>query len=199
MTFLLPAAMAIPPLAQARPLKEFFQGSDLTNPANYLPATTTGSYDVVLSSPESALTINASSLGMGSLNQTVNVSRTISNNAEGSTESRISLGGGTDVNTFAPNPNDMIYLGCSSCSLTLQGPNGGDGLGVLRLEPRNINNGNFNVAQGATLNISTAMVLSLNAGIVKTGLGTLNISGRMDATSSSFRVTEGVANFLLGA
>jgi autotransporter-associated beta strand protein len=198
LTFLLPAAIGSLPVAEARPLKDFFQNSDLTNGANYLPAgTPTGDNDVVLTSPASAVTLNASNLTMGSVNQTVNVSRTVSNNAAGSTNSSISLGGGPGVNTFAPDPADLIYLGCPSCSLTLQGPNGDDGLGVLRLSFSG--GGNLNVAQGATLNVSAALNFPVSAGIKKTGLGTLNISGPISALSSSFEVSEGIANYLSGA
>src|SRR3712207_6437622 len=121
-TFLLVAVSATFSGAQARPLRDFFQNSDLANGANYLPAgTPTGSDDVVLTSPAFELTLNGSTLGMGSINQTVNVSRTISNNTSTTTNSSISLGGGPGVNTFAPDPADLIYLGCPSCSLTLQG------------------------------------------------------------------------------
>jgi hypothetical protein len=137
---------------------------------------------------------------MGSMNQTVNVSRTISNNVDGSTNSRISLGAAPGVNTFAPNLADVIYLGCSSCSLTLQGPNGGDGLGVLSLSfASGSSSFNLNVAQGATLNVSAGLIFPVGGDVKKTGLGTLNISGPMSAQSSSFTVSEGVANFLPGA
>jgi hypothetical protein len=127
--FLLPCLIASLSIAQARTPKDFFQNSALTDGANYLPAgTPTATNDLVLSSPATALRLDASNLAIGSLNQAQNVSRTISNNTATSTNSILTLGGGDGINTVAPNPADVIYLGCPSCSLTVQGPNGGDGL-----------------------------------------------------------------------
>jgi autotransporter-associated beta strand protein len=200
LAFLLSAAIAHLPVAEARPLKDFFQNSDLAHPNNYSPpGTPTANEDVLLSSGAAVLTLNSTNLTMGSVNQTSNVSRTVANATPGSTNSNLTLiGGGDGINSLSPHPADLIYVGCASCSLTFQGPNGGDGLGVLSMSI--LTTGNLNVAQGATLNISAPVDLGISSGgITKTGLGTLNLSRPLGSLSSSFTINEGVVNVLPGA
>jgi autotransporter-associated beta strand protein len=199
--FTTPGSIVFGPQSNVLPattVKQFFQNSDLTNGNNYSPAgTPTAEHDVVLTTSAVALTLNGSNLAMRSLNQTDGSSRTISNNTASATNSTLTLGGGS--NTVSPNPADLIYLGCGSCSLTLQGPNGDDGLGVLRLSYNGSAGGNFNVAEGGTLNVSAALNLGVGGGIRKTGRGTLNVSSQMSSLSTFFTINEGLVNFLPGA
>ena len=57
-------------VTEANTPKDFFQNSDLTDPANYSPpGTPSVSDDVVLTSSAPVLTLNAASLTMGTLNR----------------------------------------------------------------------------------------------------------------------------------
>jgi autotransporter-associated beta strand protein len=180
-----------PIVAQARTLKDFFQNSDLTAPGNYAPPSVpTGSDDVLLSSSAIALTLNGTTLTMGSVNQVNNLSRTISNNDPNATNSTLMLAGGDGNNTLGGNVADLIYLGCASCGLTFQGPNGGDGIGVLALSTAQ--SGRFDVAQaGATLNITSNFTVGFSSTLTKTGAGTLNFGGQVSAFNAAFAVMAG--------
>ena len=163
-------------MVQARTAKDFFQNSEPLDGNNYSPVgTPTVNNDVRLTTPATVLTLNGTNLSVGSVNQTNNLSYTIANNNPGTADSTLQLGG-SGTNTISPNADDVIYLGCPSCSLTFQGPNASDdGIGVLRL----VQNGaaQFNVAQaGATLNITSD--LRIDGSLTKVGSGTLNFQQR---------------------
>ena len=164
-------------MVQARTAKDFFQNSELSDGNNYSPAgTPTGNNDVRLTTPATVLTLNGTDIFPGSINQTNNLSYTIANNNPGTADSTMQLGG-SGTNTISPNPADVIYLGCPSCSLTFQGPNASDdGIGVLKLIQNFQGAGaQFNVAQpGATLNITSD--LQIDGSLTKVGSGTLNFS-----------------------
>ncbi len=148
-----------------------------------------------MSSSAIALTLNGTNLTMGSLNQVNNLSRTISNNDPGTTNSTLTLGGGDGNNAIGGDVADLIYLGCSSCSLTFQRANGGDGIGVLNLST--VQSGRFDVAQGnATLNISSNVSIGFSTFLTKTGAGTLNFSGQLSAFNAGLAVSGGTVNFL---
>ena len=144
--------------------KDFFQNSDLTDPANYSPSGLPSgapsiSTDLLLTSSAPVLTLNAANLSMGTLNQTANLNRTIANTTATSTSSTMNLGRTLPNSTAGANASDALYLGCPTCSLTLQGPNGGDGLGVLSISTNGPFSSNFNIAEpGATLNISATLI-----------------------------------------
>ena len=142
---------------------------------------------------------------MGTLNQTLNLNRTIANATDTSTNSVLMLFGGQN-STVGANPSDALYLQCPTCSLTLQGPNAGDGLGVLQVS--NTSAGNLNIKEaGATLNLSAALTMGRGSALTKVGRGTVNVSAPIAGptpppTQSSFTffaVNEGVVNFLPGA
>jgi hypothetical protein len=190
-------------MVQARTAKDFFQNSELSDGNNYSPSgTPTGNNDVLLTTPATVLTLNGTTLSVGSLNQTNNLSYTIANNNPGTANSTLVVGG-SGTNSISPNPADILYLGCPSCSLTIQRANASDdGIGVLRL----VQNGagpaapQFNVAQaGATLNVATDFQISF---LTKIGAGTLNFSNgtiTVFGSTASLTVNEGIVNFLSGA
>jgi hypothetical protein len=186
-------------MVQARTPKDFFQGSELSDGANYSPTgTPTVSNDVLLTSTATVLTLNGTNLSVGSVNQTSNLSYTVVNNNPDTADSLLYLGGGDGINTIGGDPADVIYLGCATCSLTFQGPNGGDGIGVLKLIQNQ--GAQFNVAHaGATLNIASD--LFIDGHLTKVGSGTLNFSDDTITTISfaTLTVNEGIVNFLPGA
>lgn len=183
--------------AEARSPRIFSQNSDLLNPANYTPTgTPAATDDVILSSAAAVLTSNGTNLNMGSVNEVSGLARTISNNAPGIADSVLTLGGGDGLNGAGGNPADLVYVGCNSCSLTFQGPNGDDGIGLLRLFVAQ--SGFFDVAAaGATLNISSPVSLLGQASITKTGAGILNLSGAINNNfNTGLSVNGGTVNFL---
>lgn len=175
--------------------KNFFQNSDLNDGNNYSPVGLPSSAnDVLLTTSAAALNLSGTDLSMGSLNQTNDAAYTISNNTSGSTSSFVTLAGG--MNSIGANPNDLIFLGGATSSLTLQGANGGTGTGTLIVSTPQP--GNLDVAQAnATLNISATF--NTQQTIAKTGAGTLNLSSLFGSNSVSFEVDEGTINFLPGA
>jgi len=181
--------------------KDFFQGTDLNDANNYNPAgLPSGSSDVLLTTPFTALVLNAAVLQMCSLNLTAdNVAYTISNNTATSTGSGISLdpfmGGGNSISGQA---GDLIFVGGMNSSLTIQGVNSGTGSGSLSLGSGV--GGSFDVAQASsTLNISAAINLGLGGSLTKTGAGVLNLSGPLTiAGSGGFNVNQGTANLFTG-
>lgn len=177
--------------------KSFFQNNNLNDGNNYSPAGLPSSAnDVLLTTSAAALNLSGASLSMGSLNQTNTAAYTISNNASDSTGSVIVLEGGT--NTVGADPNDLIYLGGATSSLTLQGANGGTGSGILVLG-LNQSGGNLDVAQAnATLNISATFNTNQQS-VTKTGAGTLNVSALFGGIDGFVGVDEGTMNFLPGA
>jgi autotransporter-associated beta strand protein len=184
-------------VAEARTVKDFFQNSDLTVPANYAPpGVPSGSDDVLLSSSAVVLTLNGSNLTMGSLNQVDNVSRTISNNEPSTANSTLTLGGGDGSNVVGGHVDDLIYVGCASCSLTLQGPNGGNGIGVLNLGTAQ--SGRLNVAQpNAILNIFSFLSVGSSTVLTKTGAGMLNFRGnQISGFNAALAVNGGTVNLL---
>jgi hypothetical protein len=187
--------------SHARTPKDLFQNGDMTTGANYSPAGAPSSAnDLLISTATTALTLNAASLGAGSINVTNNSSYTISNNADGTANSTLTLGFGGTNGTSGANPADIIYLSGPTSTLTFQGPNGGDGIGTLAVSVSG-GNYNFNVVQaGATLNISSSLALPFgNGGFTKTGAGTMNLSGPMSGQSATFGVAGGTANMLPGS
>ena len=81
-------------MVQARTEKDFFQGSELANGNNYSPlGFPTSANDLLLTTPATALTLNGTSLVIGSLNQTNNLSYTIANNNPGTLDSTVVVGG----------------------------------------------------------------------------------------------------------
>ena len=161
---------------QARTPKVFFQGSELSDGNNYSPAgVPSQGNDVNLTSLATVLTINGTNLSLGSVNQTNNLSYTVVNNNPSTVNSILQLGGGDGINSIGGNPADTIYLGCPTCSLTFQGPNGGKGIGTLKLT---LTSGEqFNVAQpGATLNFASDLVII--GQLTKIGAGTMNFSNQ---------------------
>ncbi|HEY2801625.1 MAG TPA: hypothetical protein VGI85_13605, partial [Chthoniobacterales bacterium] len=195
--FALMILLATAPISFARTEKDFFQNSDLANGSNYLPSgLPNASNDVVFTTPEMALELSGTNLSMGSVNQTGNQAYVVSNNDPGTTDSTLTLGSGDRINNVAPNPDDIIYVGGTTSTLAFQRLNGGDGIGVLRLDLSQTA-GNFDVAgAGATLNISANMSI---AAITKIGDGTLNIGGSVAALSGVFSVSQGTVNFLQGS
>ena len=98
-------------MVQARTAKDFFQNSELSDGNNYSPAgTPTVNNDVRLTTPATVLTLNGTTLSVGSVNQTNNLSYTIANNNPGTADSTLQLGG-SGTNTVSPNADDVIYLG----------------------------------------------------------------------------------------
>jgi autotransporter-associated beta strand protein len=177
--------------------KSFFQNNNLNDGNNYSPAGLPSSAnDVLLTTSAAALNLSGASLSMGSLNQTNTAAYTVSNNTSDSTTSFITLGGGT--NTVGADPNDLIYLGGATSSLTLQGANGGTGSGILVIGTTS--DGNIDVAQtNSTLNISAAFNTGASHITVKTGAGTLNVSALFGGNGGFIKVNDGTMNFLPGA
>jgi hypothetical protein len=105
------------------------------------------------------------------------------------------LGLGDGFDTLGGNPADLIYLGGTTSTLTFQGANGDDGIGILSLSLSG--SGNFDVAQaGATLNISASLGVGLGHILTKTGAGTINVSNVVSGLGSILAINGGTANFL---
>ena len=179
--------------------KTFFQNGDLNDANNYNPAgLPSSSDDVLLTTAVTALTLNAATLQLDSLNVTSSASYVISNNTSTSTDSTLSLlpfsAGG---NSIAPSGLDAIYLGAANSSLTIQGPNAGTGTGPLMLS---LNfGGNVDVAQPTgVLNISARTDVGSAASMTKTGAGVLNLSGVYFAFGGGLNINGGTTNFLAG-
>ncbi len=182
-------------LAPAATQKDFFQNSDLNNGNNYNPAGLPSlSFDVLLTTPATALMLNGASLSMSSLNQLNASSYVISNNTPAATNSDIILApqGG---NSIGANGNDAIYLGGANANLTIQGANGGGGTGLLTLQVV----GNIDVAQASsTVTLSAALRTSASLVITKTGAGVLNLSNELNAFGGGIALNGGVTNLLAG-
>jgi hypothetical protein len=164
---------ATAPLSLAGTQKSFFQGSDLNVAGNYNPAgLPSSSSDILITTPATALMLNAAPLNLCSLNLTAdNVAYTISNNTATSTGSSIDLdpfmNGGNSISGEA---GDAIYLGGVNSSLTIQRANGGTGSGGLSLGSNS--GGLLNVAQASsTLSISAPINMGLGGVVTKTGGG----------------------------
>jgi autotransporter-associated beta strand protein len=189
--------LAAMPVGFAGTQKDFFQNSDLNDGNNYNPAGLPSSAnDVLLTTSATGLQLSgAGFFNIGTLNQNNTAAYTISNNTSGSTSSSLILNGGT--NTVGANPNDLIYLGGATSSLTLQGANGGTGSGILAVGVNQ--SGNLDVAQAnAVLNISASFDTGTSHVVAKTGAGTLNVSNFFGGMGA-IEVDEGTMNFLPGA
>lgn len=192
---------AAAPLGVARTQKNFFQGSDLNDGNNYNPAgLPSDSFDVLLNTPPTTLTLSAAVLNMGSLNVTAdNVAYTISNNTATSTNSTIFLANliGTG-NSISGHADDVIFVGGMNSSLTIQGANGGSGSGGLSLGSGI--GGSLNVAQASSnLTISAPIALGTSP-LTKIGAGTLNLSSALSigGGSGTLAINQGTANLLPG-
>ncbi len=81
-------------MVQARTAKDFFQNSELSDGNNYSPAGMPSvANDVRLTTPATVLTLNGTTLSVGSVNQTNNLSYTIANNNPGTADSTVQLAG----------------------------------------------------------------------------------------------------------
>lgn len=149
--------------------KDFFQNTSMTVSTNYNPnGLPTNTDDVRLTSSATALRITAGSVTAESLTVQNGLSYTIANATSTSTNSTLTLGNPSGfTNTFSGVGNDLIALSANS-NLTIQGPNASTGSGTLRLVLAS--NGNFNVASGSSLTITS--VISGAFSISKTGGGT---------------------------
>jgi hypothetical protein len=134
--------------------------------------------------------LNGALLVMSSLNQIAGT-RTISNNTADATNSELFADP-----TVTQNSNP-ISVGGTGSVLTIQGPNGGTGTGTLSVS---VASGNFVVSDPtSSLNISATVTIAVAGGTLgKTGGGTLNLSGTLDAFSAGFEVNEGTAALLPG-
>src|SRR5713226_1088496 len=164
------------PMFTAGTEKDFFQNTDMTSGTNYSPTgLPSNTNDVLLTTSSTALTISAANRAMGTLNQSNNTAYSISNKTTGATNSNLNLGGGgTTESITGSNGADLIFVGGTSSSLTIKGPNGSTGSGVLNAVA--LADGNLDVANsGATLNISSVVSGAFN--LTKLGAGTLTLSG----------------------
>ncbi len=196
LTALLAASVA---QTEGRTPKEFANGSDLTNPNNYSPAgLPSNANDVLLLTGSNSLSIDATTLNMGSLNTFNAASYTISNNTAGSTNSTLNLGGGDGVNSISGVSTDLIYTGAATSTFTFERINGGNGIGQLGVFFAQ--GGTLNVAQsGAMLDMKGGFGAQVSSQVTKIGRGTMRISGVVSGMGSVFGVNDGVLDILPGA
>ncbi|MGZ8845121.1 MAG: beta strand repeat-containing protein, partial [Pyrinomonadaceae bacterium] len=165
------------PMPVAGTENDFFQNTSMNTLGNYTLGLPTNIQDVLLTTSGTALTIAGAptTRNMGSLDQTNNNAYTIRNSTGTANNSTLNLGGGGTTNSIAgSNGSDLIFLGGTTSSLTIQGPNTDGGTGVLNTVV--LADGNFDVANsGATLNLSS--ILSGNFNLTKSGAGKLTLSG----------------------
>jgi len=166
----------------------FFQGTDLTVASGYdsftLPSNTV---DVIFGplypTSTTILTFTQSpSLTAGTLNFLGTAPIIIADTATDSTNDSLTLGGtGTDAASGSASA-DLIYLGGTATSVSIQGSNVGGGTGTLSISLART--GNLDVAFGDTLTIS-APIFGAGFGLAKTGLGAVTLSGQNTYTGAT--------------
>jgi|GEM_PF-3196080 len=157
------------------------------NAANYASGTPGNISDVLITTSSGpALTISNGSVTMESLSVINGHTYSISNATSISTSRTLTLGnssGFTNCNSGVS--NDLIYVSGGS-NLTISGTNTGIGTGVLGVTLAS--SGNFNVASGSSLTVSS--VITGAYGITKTGGGTLTLSA-MNLYTGATNVSSG--------
>ncbi len=171
--------------SRAGTAKDFSSNTDLTSGTNYSPSGAPDTtVDVRVTTLPSTLTITTGTLTMESLSVVNGSSYTVRNATGGSTNSTLRLGNsGGFTNAFSSVLNDVVYLAGNS-NLTIQGPNNTGGAGVLNVNLAS--SGNFNIGAGSTLTVSSVVSGSTSTvGLIKTGEGTLVLSGANTYTGTS--------------
>lgn len=181
------------PTARAGTAVDFTKNTALTTATNYssgaLPNSTT---DVRLITTAAGLNITSASLTMESLSVDAAKAYTISNGTTTATGRTLTLGNAAGfTNASSTVANDLISLTGNS-TLTIQGPNGSTGAGVVNVALAS--SGNLNVAAGSSLTIS-AVISGATFGLTTTGAGTVTLSG---ANTLSGGVTVTAGKLLLG-
>jgi autotransporter-associated beta strand protein len=131
--------------------------------------------DVGLTTLTAAVTLAAANITAQSFNVTNTSTYTITNTTTTATNSNLTLGNGVFTNCISGNNNDIIYLynATTAPNLTIIGPNGSTGTGVLNFVLAG--SGNFNVGTGSTLDISS--IISGAFAITITGSGITTLEG----------------------
>ena len=194
------AVLAIPAgmtLAAANIPDSFTTGTDLTVGSNWSTgAVPTVANDAIFGTgyptAPAAFTLSAANLTAATLDDLNQNAITISNATSGATNSLITIGAGTGTNSAAgAAATDTLFI-ATGASLTLNGANTGGGTGTLGLALASI--GSFDVAGTGSGTINAN--ISGAFGLVKTGTGSLTLSGSNSYTGTT---TFAAGNLILGS